>query len=277
MPSPRRSRVRRFFTLWVGLCTTALLVHACGARTGLLPGELAPDAATDGTLPDARLDARILTCTPKSCTASGYNCGPNGNGCGDVVQCGTCPEPEICGVSALQPVRRRSGPRPGRRSALHAQDVRRPRPRAAGPRRTAAAASFSAASASTPTPVAARAFTASAATRCRARTCASSRWRATRGRPRPSQALSSRGRCPSTAAPTPSTTRSSTSPTPPWRRSRPAWQCSQCGGEVSGEPLVATQTGPDGTFTLGNVPVGHRHPPRHPARTLAPSDHHPQP
>jgi hypothetical protein len=32
--------------------------------------------------------------------------------------------------------------------------------------------------------------------------------------------------------------------------------CSQCGGEVSGNPLVETQTGPDGTFTLQNVPAG---------------------
>jgi hypothetical protein len=33
-------------------------------------------------------------------------------------------------------------------------------------------------------------------------------------------------------------------------------QCTQCGAEVSGDPLVTATTGYDGTFTLANVPVG---------------------
>jgi hypothetical protein len=32
--------------------------------------------------------------------------------------------------------------------------------------------------------------------------------------------------------------------------------CDQCGASVSGNPLVSALTGPDGKFTLGNVPVG---------------------
>ncbi len=36
----------------------------------------------------------------------------------------------------------------------------------------------------------------------------------------------------------------------------PAQQCSTCGADVSGSPLVQTTTSFDGTFTLSNVPVG---------------------
>jgi hypothetical protein len=35
----------------------------------------------------------------------------------------------------------------------------------------------------------------------------------------------------------------------------PGVQCNQCGADVSGSPLVQTTTGVDGTFTLSNVPV----------------------
>jgi hypothetical protein len=40
----------------------------------------------------------------------------------------------------------------------------------------------------------------------------------------------------------------------------PGVQCSQCGADVSGEPLIATQTGPDGKFNLVNMPVGNNIP-----------------
>ncbi len=37
---------------------------------------------------------------------------------------------------------------------------------------------------------------------------------------------------------------------------QPGAQCTQCGADVSGSPLVATTSAFDGTFSLGNVPVG---------------------
>ncbi len=36
-------------------------------------------------------------CTPKTCTDLGYDCGPAGDGCGGVLQCGMCPPPVLCG------------------------------------------------------------------------------------------------------------------------------------------------------------------------------------
>jgi hypothetical protein len=37
------------------------------------------------------------TCTPTTCAAQGIQCGPAGDGCGDVLQCGPCTAPETCG------------------------------------------------------------------------------------------------------------------------------------------------------------------------------------
>jgi len=38
-----------------------------------------------------------LSCTPTTCAALGYNCGPAGDGCGGLLSCGTCTAPDICG------------------------------------------------------------------------------------------------------------------------------------------------------------------------------------
>jgi hypothetical protein len=38
-----------------------------------------------------------IGCTPKTCIDLGVNCGPNGDGCGGLIQCGTCPAGQACG------------------------------------------------------------------------------------------------------------------------------------------------------------------------------------
>ncbi len=36
-------------------------------------------------------------CTKTTCTALNIECGPAGDGCGGLLQCGTCPPNETCG------------------------------------------------------------------------------------------------------------------------------------------------------------------------------------
>jgi hypothetical protein len=36
-------------------------------------------------------------CTPKTCAQEGFNCGPQSDGCGNIIQCGTCTTPQVCG------------------------------------------------------------------------------------------------------------------------------------------------------------------------------------
>jgi hypothetical protein len=39
----------------------------------------------------------VPTCTRSTCTAQGIGCGPAGDGCGGVLDCGTCKAPQTCG------------------------------------------------------------------------------------------------------------------------------------------------------------------------------------
>ena len=36
------------------------------------------------------------TCTPKTCASQATVCGPVGDGCGNILQCGTCPANQAC-------------------------------------------------------------------------------------------------------------------------------------------------------------------------------------
>jgi hypothetical protein len=40
-------------------------------------------------------------CTPSRCAQLGYNCGETGDGCGGVLECGTCTPPDFCGRGGL--------------------------------------------------------------------------------------------------------------------------------------------------------------------------------
>jgi hypothetical protein len=42
--------------------------------------------------------ADVPMCTPKTCAMLGTNCGLQGDGCGGVVNCGTCTAPQVCGA-----------------------------------------------------------------------------------------------------------------------------------------------------------------------------------
>src|SRR5215471_6376907 len=38
-------------------------------------------------------------CTPKTCQDLGFNCGPNSDGCGGLLDCGSCPAGQVCGAA----------------------------------------------------------------------------------------------------------------------------------------------------------------------------------
>jgi hypothetical protein len=43
-------------------------------------------------------DSGPLGCTPRTCMQLGADCGPQGDGCGGVIQCGDCPPGQACGA-----------------------------------------------------------------------------------------------------------------------------------------------------------------------------------
>ena len=87
----------------LGVCLfTALLATGCGSGDSSQFDGGADGAAADGTIfgggdgsgfnPDASSG-----CQPKTCASQGYTCGQNGDGCGNVINCGTCTSPNFCG------------------------------------------------------------------------------------------------------------------------------------------------------------------------------------
>jgi hypothetical protein len=62
-------------------CGSCVAPQTCGGG-GVLGQCGYPDAAT---------------CSPSSCAAQNLNCGPTGDGCGHLLQCGTCTAPATCG------------------------------------------------------------------------------------------------------------------------------------------------------------------------------------
>ncbi len=253
---------RRGFALAVASFVAVVAGGGCGSRTGLLlpVEEQSPDASIDGSM-DSSVDVMDAadapppidaSCTPRSCQQQGFDCGENGDGCGGIIQCGTCPEPEICGAAGYSKCGGGFGLGPDGAPIC------------------------------TPTTCQALGFDCGpAGDGCggllQCGTCQS---------PLVCGAAGSPGRCGSACfglcqqqvqcesgttsisgtvvaatpaqfgAPDPVYNALVYVPNAPVQPFPPNVDCSQCGGEVSGNPLVETQTAPDGTFTLLNMPAG---------------------
>src|SRR5580658_3858027 len=131
-------------------------------------------------------------CAPATCQSLGFNCGPAGDGCGNLLQCGACGGADVCG-----------GGTPGvcghTCTGLCTQQV---------------------ACAGTPTTITGRVLAGVSA------------WVPAGTTPDPG---------PNAIVYVPNGT------IPPFA---PGAQCTQCGADVSGDPLVSTTSAFDGTFTL---------------------------
>ncbi|MFO0679219.1 MAG: hypothetical protein U0169_22010 [Polyangiaceae bacterium] len=69
------------------------------ATTGSDGSTSTNDSGPSFTEPDATLgdSGGSASCVPRTCAQAQANCGPIGDGCGGLLQCGTCTAPESCG------------------------------------------------------------------------------------------------------------------------------------------------------------------------------------
>jgi hypothetical protein len=79
-------------------CGGALSCGSCGPGETCGAGGYSRCGAGGGSTDGASDDGSSLTsCTPNTCPSMGFTCGKNGDGCGGVLDCGTCTAPALCG------------------------------------------------------------------------------------------------------------------------------------------------------------------------------------
>jgi hypothetical protein len=67
-------------------CGTCPSGQVCGG--GGIPGQCA-------------MPSDMTACTPLTCSSQGIACGPAGDGCGNLIECGSCPTGQTCGGGGI--------------------------------------------------------------------------------------------------------------------------------------------------------------------------------
>jgi hypothetical protein len=86
----------RWLLSWVAFAAIAVACGGSGNQFGSRPLD-SMEGGTSGLV--FAIDASLVTstCQAKSCSDLGYTCGQNSDGCGGVVDCGSCAAPSFCG------------------------------------------------------------------------------------------------------------------------------------------------------------------------------------
>src|SRR5690606_5772703 len=85
----------------LAILACSLALASCGTNAEVaIPLEGTIDAGNDVsvTIDSGNFgDDPSLTCKPRTCEEQGVECGPAADGCGGLIECGTCPYPQTCG------------------------------------------------------------------------------------------------------------------------------------------------------------------------------------
>jgi hypothetical protein len=233
---------RRLLAVAVG-AALLLSLYACGSRTALIVFEPPPDAAADVTT----ADVHVASCTPRTCASAGFGCGANGDGCGNVIECGSCPVAQVCGAQSYSEC---AAGTPNCHAKTCADLGLTCGPASDGcgnllqcgicqyPDQCGGGGTYGKCGNPLPcTNLCLQQVACEAGTTSVTGTVVA-------------------GTLPQYGSPDPIYNAIVYVPNAPVAPFAPGVQCAQCDSEVSGNPLVATQTAADGTFTLVNVPVG---------------------
>ena len=255
--------------MFAGVLASLVGVAACGSRTGLLTDEIQPspdaslEASVDGSA-ETSADASDASdasdavselnpmCTPASCKSLGYDCGENGDGCGHVIHCGACPVPEICGASGFSKCGGGFGLGPDG-GPLCNPTTCQSLGFDCGPTGDGCGGLLQCGTCQAPLICGAAGTPGRCGSACNG--LCQQQVACDSGTTTVSGTVVA-GTLPQFGAPDPIYNALVYVPNAKVQPFPAGVTCSQCGGEVSGNPLVETQTGPDGTFILKNVPAG---------------------
>jgi hypothetical protein len=227
-------------------CGTCAAPQKCGAggfsKCGLPPG-IGPDGGP------------IVSCTPTTCMTLGYNCGPASDGCGTLLQCGTCTGSQTCGSGGFDKCGMPSGGGPDGASSCtpktcQSQGIN------CGPAGDGCGTLLQCGSCSLPQGCGGGGVPGQCGCQglCRQLgSCAGGALTTVTGTVRAGLSAwtgFAADPVPNVLVYVPNSGSSSLQPF------ATGAACRQCGADVSGSPLVSTYTDFDGTFTLTNVPAG---------------------
>ena len=90
--------------LWGSGIAAVFMAVACGSSgTSQDVGTSAPSDGGEAG-PSGIIGGGGGLCKPRSCEQAKANCGPVADGCGNLIECGTCTSPAICGGGGLPSV-----------------------------------------------------------------------------------------------------------------------------------------------------------------------------
>ncbi len=245
--------------LLAGSVWASLTVAACGSRTGLLGPTPEHDASLD--VEDAPIDVIeageeaegiMPLCTPRTCSQMGWNCGVNGDGCGHTIDCGTCPEPQICGANGFSRCGGGFGLGPDG-APLCTPETCQSLNIDCGPAGDGCGGVLFCGSCQAPLICGGAGTPGRCGSSCTG--LCQQQVQCESGTTTVSGTVVA-GTLPQFGVPDPIYDAVVYVPNAKVQPFVPGVACNQCGQEISGNPLVETKTGPDGTFVLQNVPVG---------------------
>ena len=167
----------------------------------------APDSCGGGGMPSVCGHTNGGPCTPMTCAQLGASCGPQGDGCGGMLGCGSCMAPDICGGGGMPSVCGGGNPAPPCTGLCNNQV------HCDGGSTTLSGTVYA-----------------------------------------PTNPLNGYGN------PDPLYNALVYVPNSAVMPFLPGVSCGQCSAQASGSPLVSATTGPDGKFTLVNAPAGNNIP-----------------
>jgi hypothetical protein len=198
------------------------------------------------------------SCTPRTCKDLGHDCGVAGDGCGGELQCGTCKAPEYCGGGGLDVCGGDTGLLPDGGPACTPATCK-DLGYECGPAADGCGGLLQCGTCTAPTVCGAGkpgvcGTTPACTGLCQQQVVCDG------GAPNTITGRVVAGTPSQYGAPDPVPNVFVYVPNAPLKPFAPGVTCSACGAEISGNPLVSTTTGADGTFTLTNVPVGRQIP-----------------
>ncbi len=191
-------------------------------------------------------------CAPRTCSELGYLCGENGDGCGGVLMCGTCPVPLICGAAGYSECGGGFGLGPDG-GPLCTPATCLGLGLDCGPAADGCGGVLQCGACQAPQVCGASGNPGRCGSSC---TGLCQQQVACEGGTTSVSGTVVTGTLPQFGPPDPVYDALVYVPNGTVTPFLPGVACNQCGADVSGDPLVATKTGPDGTFVLQNMPVG---------------------